>query len=85
MDGIISQKFTLFVYNCADDIISRNITLPLASEDGFASKYFKNGGYPTLKLEYRVNELSTLSINVSKLFQNTYTLCSPITYQITQV
>jgi hypothetical protein len=57
--------------------------MPLSSEDALASKYYKNGGYPALKLEYRVNELSTLSTNVSKLFQNTFTICTPLTYQIT--
>ena len=83
MDGTSPQKFSLVVYNCADDIISRNLTLPLASEDSLASKYYLNDGYPTLKLEYEVNELSSLSTNVSKLFQNTFTLCTPLKYDIT--
>ena len=62
------QKFTLVVYNCAEDEITRILSLPLDDEDDLASEYIINDGYPTLILEYKVNEKTKLTTNVKNRF-----------------
>ena len=62
------QKFTLVVYNCAEDQITRVLSLPLDDEDDLASEYIINDGYPTLILEFKVNEITKLTTNVSDKF-----------------
>ena len=68
MFQIIVTKKIEVVPDCSKDVITRVKQLPSKSETSFADQYYKEGGYPILKLNYKTDYQGKISMDLSPRF-----------------